>query len=220
MEKLSFILTVAGFTVAAAGYVWLLWRTFRVSEAWGMVLFFLPALVPVYIITHLRRAWGPALLLLLGAAVVASPHGIRLYQQHFLDLAERQAVVDGEMHVTLTGWNRHDYSILEKIPTTVVLQMANADVTDETLEHLKDMNNLRELDLNDTAVSDAGLKYLNALPKLQQLRLRNTSVTDEGFRTSLAPLESLRNLDMTGTKVNSKTLRAWKNAKPGREYLH
>lgn len=220
MEKLGFILTIAGFTIAAAGYVWLLWRTFRVSEGWGMILFFLPAVVPVYVLIHLRRSWAPALLLLAGAGAVASPHGIRLYQQRFLDLGERQAMVDGEMHVTLTGWNRHDYSILENIPATVVLQMANPDVTDTTLAYLKDMSNLRELDLNDTLVSDAGLKRLAELPKLQQLRLRNTRITDEGFRASIAPLESLRKLDVTGTKVSSKTLRAWKNAKPGREYLH
>jgi len=220
MEKLSFFLTLAGFTVAAAGYVWLLWHTFRVSEPWGMILFFLPVTVPLYVLVHLRRAWAPALLILLGAGVVASPHGIRLYQQRFLDLGERQAIVDGELHVTLTGWNRKDYSLLEMIPNAVVLQMANSDVTNETLSHLKGMNSLRELDLNDTQVSDAGLKQLSELPKLQQLRLRNTSISDDGFRDSIAPLESLRNVDVTGTKVTSKTLRAWKNAKPGREYLH
>jgi hypothetical protein len=220
MEKLSFILTIAGFALAAAAYVWLLWRTFRTSEGWGMVLFFLPVLVPVYVLVYLRRSWAPALLLLLGAGLVASPYGIRFYQQHFLELGERQAVVDGEMHVTLTGWNKQDYSILEKIPTAVVLQMANPDVTDETLSYLKDMTNLRELDLNDTRVTDAGLKRLGELPRLQQLRLRNTKITDEGFRASLVPLESLRNVDVTGTQVNSKTLRAWKNARPGREYLH
>jgi hypothetical protein len=220
MEKASFILTVAGFAIAAAGYVWLLWRTFRASEAWGTVLFFLPVFVPVYVLISLRRSLAPALLMLLGAGVVASPHGIRYYQQRFLDLGERQALVDGEVHVTLTGWNRHDYSILEKIPDTVVLQMANADVKDETLAYLKDMSKLRELDLNDTLVTDAGLKRLGDLPKLQQLRLRNTSITDEGFQANIAPLESLRNVDVTGTKVSSKTLRAWKNVKSGREYLH
>jgi hypothetical protein len=168
----------------------------------------------------LRRSWAPALLLLAGAGAVAAPHGIRYYQQRFLDLGELQVMVGGELHVTLTGWERKDYSILEKIPDAVVLQMANPDVTDETLVYLKGMNNLRELDLNDTLVTDAGLKRLAELPKLQQLRLRKTRITDEGFRASIAPLESLRNLDVTGTKVRSKTLRAWKNAKPGRAYLN
>jgi hypothetical protein len=220
MEKLGFVLTIAGFTLAASAYIWLLWRTFRVSEAWGMVLFFLPAVVPVYMLITLRRSWAPALLLLAGAGAVAAPHGIRFYQQRFVDLGERQAVVDGELHVTLTGWDRQDYSILEKMPAVVVLQMANPDVTDETLAYLTNMNNLRELDLNDTLVSDAGLNRLAELPKLQQLRLRNTRITDEGFRASIAPLESLRNVDVTGTKVKSKTLRDWKNAKPGRAYLN
>ena len=75
------------------------------------------------------------------------------------------------------------------------------------------------LDLNDTQVTDAGLQLVSRLPRLQELRLRKTKITDEGFQELLAPLESLRKVEVTGTKVSGKTLRQWKK-KPGREYLN
>jgi hypothetical protein len=34
----------------------------------------------------------------------------------------------------------------------IVLQIADADVTDQTLDHLAGMANLRELDLNDSQI--------------------------------------------------------------------
>jgi hypothetical protein len=220
MEKLGFILTIVGFTIAAGGYVWLLHRTFEVNEWWGTAIFFVPVLAIIYVPLSLRRSRGPALLLLLGAATVVSPYGIKYLQQQLIDLGDRQRVVNGELHITLTGWNKKDYSLLELLPDTVVLQMANADVTDETLKYLHGMDSLRELDLNDSQVTDAGLKLLSQLPNLQQLRLRNTWITDAGFQGSLAPMESLRMVDVTGTHVEGRTLRKWKNAKPDeREYL-
>ena len=48
-----------------------------------------------------------------------------------------------------------------------MLQMANPDVTDRTLESLKGMKALKELDLNDTQVTDAGLDILSDLPALE-----------------------------------------------------
>jgi hypothetical protein len=218
-DYLGLILQLAGFTLAAAGYVWLLHRAFDANQLWGTVIFFLPPLGLVYLLVSLRRTWGPLLVLLLGAAVIAAPHGIKYYQSKYVDLGERRRVVEGEEHVTLTGWDRTDYELLERLPDTVVLQMANPDVTDETLKYLQGMRRLQELDLNDTQVTDAGLKLIAKLPKLQRLRLRKTHITDAGFRESLMPLELLRNVDVTGTAAKGSTLREWKEAQTGREYL-
>jgi len=218
-DYLGLILQVVGFTLAAAGYVWLLHRAFEANQLWGTLIFFLPPLALVYLLVSLRHTWGPLLVLLLGAAVIAVPHGIKYYQREFVDLGERLRDVEGEQHVTLTGWDKKDYELLERLPDTVVLQMANPDVTDETLKYLRGMGRLQELDLNDTQVTDAGLKQIAQLPKLQRLRLRNTRITDAGFRESLMPLSLLRSVDVTGTAVKSSTLREWKKAQTGREYL-
>jgi hypothetical protein len=95
--------------------------------------------------------------------------------------------------------------------------MANPDVTDETLRYLEGMEQLRELDLNDTAVTDGGLATLAKLPKLEWLRLRKTAITDQGFREHLFNKSSLMRLELTATKVASKTVREWKAAKPDRK---
>jgi hypothetical protein len=219
-DYLGLILQIAGFTVAAAGYVWLLHRAFEANQLWGTLIFFLPPLAVVYLLVALRRTWGPLLVLLLGGVLIAAPHAIKYYQREYVDLGERLKLVDGEQHVTLTGWDKTDYGLLDRLPDTVVLQIANPEVTDETLDHLQGMSRLQELDLNDTQVTDAGLKRLAQLPKLQRLRLRNTRITDAGFRESLMSLELLRNVDVTGTAVKGSTLREWKRSQTGREYLN
>jgi hypothetical protein len=128
-------------------------------------------------------------------------------------------MVDGELHLTLTGWNQHDYSLIAIEPAIAVLQMANADVTDETLAHLASLKQLREVDLSNTQVTDASLPRLAGLPALATLRLAQTRVTDAGFREHLLPLEGLRELDVRGTGVTRETIGEWRKAKAGRKAL-
>ena len=101
----------------------------------------------------------------------------------------------------------------------VVLQMANPDVTDQTLEPLKGMSALKELDLNNTQVTDAGLKILKDLPALSVLRLKNTKITDLGFQDTLAGKDSLMQLDLRGTQVGRETVQTWRKAKEGRRVM-
>ena len=97
----------------------------------------------------------PLVLVVLGLLVAATPAVYTLFVP--LDLGPREKLVDGERHLTLTGSDRKDYSVLKLKPDVVVLQMANPDVTDQSLESLKEMKALQELDLNGTQVTDAGL---------------------------------------------------------------
>jgi hypothetical protein len=97
--------------------------------------------------------------------------------------------------------------------------MANADVTDQVLEFLSDHPLLYELDVNGSQVTDAGFVTLKSLPKLKTLRIAKTKVTDDGFAQSLAGSERLMELDARETEIKSATLRKWKNAKEGRNYL-
>jgi hypothetical protein len=136
-----------------------------------------------------------------------------------LDLGERDKLVNGQRHLTLTGWDRKDYSILAQKRDVVVLQMANPDVTDQTLELLKDMKVLQKLDLNDTQVTDAGLKILKDLPALATLWLARTKITDQGFRDALFDKDSLMQLELSGTSVSRETAQAWHDAKSGRRVL-
>jgi hypothetical protein len=119
-------------------------------------------------------------------------------------------MVGNERHITLTGWDRSDYSILRNANDAAVVQMANMDVTDEALYHLVGMKKLKELDLNDSQITDAGLEVLAQLPALEIVRIRGTMVTDKGFGTWLAAKESLIQIDARGTAISSKSLRDWK----------
>jgi hypothetical protein len=127
--------------------------------------------------------------------------------------------VNGELHVTVTGSKSFDYGQLKKYEDAVVLQMANADVTDETLKQLEGFKLLKELDLNDTQVTDAGLAILKNCPSLEKLRLSNTKITDAGFREHVLPRDWIMEIEVSNTPVESKTLRLWKAERDGRKFV-
>jgi Leucine Rich repeat len=219
-EYLAYVLA-AGAVLLLAAWVWLLIAAFRRHPLWGFGCLFVPPLLLVFALCNWRQARGPVGLALFGAVVLVAPFAVNRVQQHFIDYGPRDKVVDGEQHVTLTGWDRPpaEYAGLRGRPAVVVLQMANPDVTDDTLDYLDGMTKLRELDLTDTQVTDRGLAKLAGIGTLEDLRLKNTAITDEGFRAHLMPLESLRRLDLTGTKVTGATAREWKAAKPDRRVM-
>ena len=55
-------------------------------------------------------------------------------------------------------------------------------MTDAGLQHLKELSQLRELNLDDTKVSDVGLEQLKGLTQLRELRLDGTNVTVAGVK--------------------------------------
>jgi hypothetical protein len=219
MERYYFAILAAGIALAAFAWIYLLVIAFRVHRAWGIGLLLIPPLALIFIPLHWKRA-APVISLLLVAAIVGfTPLVWSQIEQRYYRFGPREKMVDDELHITLTGWNQDDYSRLARRPEVVVLQMANEDVTDETIEYLRNMTELRELDLDNTKITANGLAILATLPKLQSLHLRNTAISDEDFTTHLADKESLLEIDLIGTKVASKTLRKWKSAKEGRKYL-
>jgi len=160
------------------------------------------------------KAIKPLMVLMLGGALILGP--AVLSQTMIVDLGPRETRVDDELHITLTGWDRNDYDSLTRRPETIVLQMANQDVTDQTLDYLADMSQLRELDLNDTQITDAGLAKLARLPALQSLRLRGTKITDDGFRRHIDDMPSLTQLDLRQTAVSAEAVELWKSGNENR----
>ncbi len=218
LEHIAAVSLAAGFVCLTVALVWIWILAWRVSWKWGLGLtLFAPAGL-VFIFRQFPRVKRPVYLLLLSALLIGIPFGVNAVAQR-IDLGPRERMVDGERHITLTGWDQHDYSILKLRPDVVVLHMANADVTDATLENLRGLARLKELDLNDTRITDQGLAILKELPVLARLRLRGTGITEEGFQRELAGKEALLELDVRETSVASKTLREWQKAKEGRKYL-
>ena len=211
------MMALAGLAICAMAMLWLIVLAFRTRWTWGLAcLVAFPVIVP-FVLRYKARTWKAALLLAFGLILFAFPIvSTRLVP---VDLGPRVKIVDGETHVTLTGWDRRDYSVLASLSDVGVLQMANPDVTDATLDYLRPLRSLRELDLNDTAITDSGLRALRDLPRLERLRIKGTKVTDAGFAANLATIASLKMLELTGTGVTKETVQAWKAAKPGRRAL-
>lgn len=209
---------LGGAAVAAMGVIALVVAAFRTRILWGLgVLMLLPLAGPAFVWRHPRRGLAPLALILLGAVVAAAPAvASRLMP---IDLGPRERVVEGELHLTLTGWDRDDYSVLRSKRDAVVLQMANPDVTDATLAFLDGMDQLRELDLSRTQITDAGLRHLNGLERLETLRLAGTSVTDAGFAETLATLSAIKQLDLRETTVSRELVDEWKTGGDGRRAL-
>lgn len=159
----------------------------------------------------------PFAIFVLGIALVVGP-GI-VTRNLAVDLGPRDTMVQGERHVTLTGWDEESYAFLKDESDIVVLQMANSDVTDETLRLLRGHRDLRELDINESQVTDAGLAVLAALPNLASLKLRGTKITDEGFQQHLLPLTNLNQVDLRDTAVTPESVDQWQSAKEGRRAL-
>lgn len=153
----------------------------------------------------------------LGASCIVAP---MIYtRMQIIDLGPRVTLVQGEKHITLTGWDESNYAVLMSHPETIVLQMANHDVTDETLDYLRGMANLRELDLNHSQVTDQGMKALAKLDSLEILRLRATRVTDSGVKR-LERLSLLNRLDLRETAISHEAVSRWKEGGENRRAFH
>lgn len=197
LEKYGFYMIAAGGLAAMVALVWLMISTVRK-----------------------RPTVGPLRLLIAAAVLIAVPYGLSYYERNFVPLQPYEQIVDGELRITLTGMQGFDYAKLADRPDVVVLQMANPDVTDATLEHLRGLAKLRRLDVGNSQVTDAGLATIAALPALEELHLGHTKVTDAGFQQHLMPKASLRKLDFTATEVKGKTKRDWKSKQPEqRDYV-
>jgi hypothetical protein len=197
MENYALYFELTGLAFIVLGLIWTIIRAFRHRLG--------------------RHSLAPLGLFAFGLLISAFPPTYSLLVP--IDLGPRETMVDGQRHITLTGWDRKDYSFLGSKQDVVVLQMANPDVTDETLDRLKGMQKLQELDLNNTQVTDHGLTRLKDLSSLNALHLKNTKITDQGFQNELGPKDSLMRLDLTGTQVSQDTVQSWLKARKGRQAL-
>lgn len=196
-ETIGAALIFAGLAAAFSGLLWLFVRV--VAVALGR--------------RAARRLLGPLVLLGAGLVVGAAPFAWQRLHMAVVGLGERERVIDGAVALNLTGWDRRDYDILRRKRDVAILEMGNADVTDDTLSLLLELPILRELTLNDSGVTDAGLPVLARLGRLESLRLARTRVTPDGVRAFLAaPPPRLRQIDVSGNDIPTAILRAWRNA--------
>lgn len=206
-----------GSLLVLIGWVWLLIAAFRHRILWGLAVFLFPPAALVFLFVS-PRARAPVGLMLLGFVVIAGTVLTSNVADRWVSKSPVTTVEKGtgERDLILNDAANPDYAKELADKTYTKLLMANKDVTDDTLEHLRGMDRLKELDLDNTQITDKGLAIVASLPKLETLRLRNTAITDAGFKEHLAGKDTLMELDLRGTKVDRATFAAWKAAKPDR----
>lgn len=171
----------------------------------------------LWLIARQQRPLLPLLLMLLGLFIAITPTGLAYFCP--VEIIERDKLVNNERHLNLTGWDQKDYASLRDKSDTVVLLMANPDVTDAAIDMLKDFQRLKTLDLNDTKITDRSLEKIARLPKLEELHLERTAVTDAGIKENLVDHPALMVLWLRSTKVSKETADAFKTAKQGRRVV-
>lgn len=219
LERYGFYCLVVGAVLALVAFVITVRRAFQAGAGWGVLTLIFP---PTALVFAVRSAQNrlPAGLFVAAAFLIGLPYALSYYERNFRPLEPYEQIVDGELRLTLTGLKDFDYAKLRDKPNVVVLQMANVDVNDTTLDYVAGLSNLRTLDVRDTQITDAGLAKIAALPALTELYLGRTKITDAGFKQYLAGKESLVKLDLTATEVKGKTKRDWKRQRPEmREYV-
>lgn len=218
LENLFIYALLGGVALVLLGHVLMIIMAMRQSTSWGLGVLFLPPLGGLaFLVKHTRRALVPLGIMLAGAILIGTA-----YVPALIGGPKKAPVVRYErddVQLTVTGAEQFDYAQLAEYPHLAMLQMANADVTDTTLEHLRRMSKLKNLDLSNTQITDAGLAVIQELPALEELRLARTAITDAGFRKHLMAMPTLMKLDLTGTAVSKETVQEWRKAKPGRRAL-
>jgi len=89
----------------------------------------------------------------------------------------------------------------DKAPPGLAISLANTDISDEGLAHLKPLQKLRRLDLSGAEITGEGLVHLKGHFFLELLNLNNTGVTS-GSLPALADLGQLRTLLLSDTAVD------------------
>lgn len=217
LERLEPYLLLAAAVLLLVGWLMILLAAFRVRWYWGVGVLVIPPAALLFLWFHFRKGLSGFLMFTLAVVCAVTPTVVN--RLHLLAPADQpiENVVDGEPTLTVTGAKDFDYTTLRDKPYLEVLQMANEEVTDQTLENLKSLRKLRELDLSNTQITDAGLRTLRELPKLEILRLNGTKITDEGVKENIFPITSLRELNVLRTKISKKTRDEWRAAQEGRK---
>ncbi|MEM8946508.1 MAG: c-type cytochrome domain-containing protein [Planctomycetota bacterium] len=99
-------------------------------------------------------------------------------------------------------------------PQIYSLNLAKAQISDEGLAAISQLENLTKLHLEKSSVADSGLKHLSGLHSLQYLNLYGTQVSDAGLK-QLGGLKNLRKLYLWQTGASYDLAEQMEKARPG-----
>jgi len=139
--------------------------------------------------------------------------------------------LSGSAYVSLAGCKRavsidpDDKDILEKLaPFKPVhttdnngyvdgLKLEGPHVTDEVMDHVAKLRDLKTLSLFGSSISDKGLGKVRSLEKLETLGIGNTKITDKGL-SALHMTKTLRGIWLAEKRISRKAVDELKKANP------
>ena len=101
----------------------------------------------------------------------------------------------------------------------VWLQLSNTGISDDALQIIGRLSNLRKLNLSKNNVSDKGVKQLLSLTTLEYLNLYETKVTDS-ILVSLVALPQLKELFLWQTRVTGEYVEKLETGKPDLQIIY
>jgi len=101
----------------------------------------------------------------------------------------------------------------------VWLQLSNTGISDEALQFVGRLSNLRKLNVSRNSISDKGVSHLLGLSNLKYLNLYETNVTDS-ILVSLIGLSRLEELYLWHTRVSDATVEKLKPGRPGLKIIY
>jgi len=182
------------------------------------------------LVFHLRFQFSIRSLLVL-AVVVALPCSWLAVEMQQAE-RQREAVVAIEKRSGTVMWDDEEWAcptwlrrllgddFFNSVVGVSFFDTRNGDAElEQLLEHLKGLDQLHKLDLDNTPVSDAGLEHVKTLGQLQELDLHLTQVTDAGLK-HLKGLNQLRELRLVNTKVTDAAVKTLRQALPNCRISH
>ena len=119
---------------------------------------------------------------------------------------EPQGMGSPALAVHFYGKNAYSKKSLEELlplkQQIIQLSLARMPVKDDELAVIKQMTNLRELNLNYTDVTSKGLEQLMGLQKLQEIALSGTAI-DRTSLEKIAALPSINSVYIWNTRIDS-----------------
>ncbi len=117
----------------------------------------------------------------------------------------------GALDVSDTSVAGKDAALIAKLAKLNYLKASNLRWTDEDVARLRPLKQMQELLLNGNLIADAG--FVRDLPELRKLNLSSTGITDAALDT-LATSKKLTALNVSGTKVTLAGVKAFQDALP------
>lgn len=93
---------------------------------------------------------------------------------------------------------------LSSIPEDAVcISFENAEITDEGILGLPELNKLRCIDLDATQITDKAMEIISQISSLEEIWIEGTKITDEGFK-KLALLPHLSFVSFWDTDISKE----------------